>query len=194
MERIPKNYTSNPNFTPANAAKAFSAAKGQCKWACAMDDFDKLVKVVAPKKATLADAEGQYNEVMTVLQAKQAKLMDKMETLEQRLDRSVKEKTRLEDEVEFGTKKLERAEKLIGGLRGKKGRWTQSTTVLGDAYVKLTWDMLISVGVNSYVGAFTMALHDILIDQGHRHPAMIEHFANPNFCQKKSQTHNDTAE
>ncbi|GMH41768.1 hypothetical protein BSKO_09678 [Bryopsis sp. KO-2023] len=113
MERISKNYTSNPDFTPANAAKAFSAAKGQCKWACAMDDFDKLVKVVAPKKATLADAEGQYNEVMTALQAKEAKLKDKMETLEQQLDRSVKQKTRLEDEVEFCTKQLESATKWV---------------------------------------------------------------------------------
>ncbi|GMH41761.1 hypothetical protein BSKO_09671 [Bryopsis sp. KO-2023] len=165
MERISKNYTSNPDFTPAKAAKAFSAAEDLCKWTCAMDDFDKLVKVVAPKKATPADAEGQYNEVMTALQAKEAEIMDKMGTLEQQLDRSVKQKTRLEDEVDFCTKKLERAEKLIGGLGGERFRWTESTTMLGDVYLKLTGDMLISVGVNSYLGAYTMALQEILIDQ-----------------------------
>ncbi|GMH41668.1 hypothetical protein BSKO_09578 [Bryopsis sp. KO-2023] len=163
IERIRKDYTSNPDFTPANAAKASSAAEGLCKWACAMDQYDKVAKVVAPKKAALADAEGQYSEVMTALQAKQADLkevMDKLETLEKQLDHSVKEKTRLENEVELCTKKLERAEKLIGGLGGEKVRWTESATALGDAYVKLTGDMLISAGVISYLGAFTMAFRD----------------------------------
>lgn len=31
IERIRKEYTSNPDFTPANAAKAASAAEGLCK-------------------------------------------------------------------------------------------------------------------------------------------------------------------
>lgn len=68
IDKIRKDYTSNPDFTPANAAKAASAAEGLCRWACAMDQYDKVAKVVAPKKAALAEAEAQYNEVMTALQ------------------------------------------------------------------------------------------------------------------------------
>ncbi len=36
-----------------------------------MDSYDKVAKVVAPKRAALAEAEAAYNEVMTALRAKQ---------------------------------------------------------------------------------------------------------------------------
>lgn len=32
-----------------------------------MDSYDKVAKVVAPKKAALAEAEAQYNSVMEAL-------------------------------------------------------------------------------------------------------------------------------
>lgn len=48
--------------------------------------------------------------------------MDKLGALESQLDISMKEKTRLENEVELCTQKLERAEKLIQvGLTGCAG-------------------------------------------------------------------------
>ena len=41
-----------------------------------MDSYDKVAKVVAPKKAALAEAEGTYNTVMAALNIKQAELKD----------------------------------------------------------------------------------------------------------------------
>jgi hypothetical protein len=41
-----------------------------------MDSYDKVAKVVAPKKAALAEAEGEYNTVMSALNIKQAELKD----------------------------------------------------------------------------------------------------------------------
>ena len=76
IDRIRKEYTCNADFTPANAAKASSAAEGLCKWVCAMDSYDKVAKVVAPKKAALAEAEGTYNTVMAALNIKQAELKE----------------------------------------------------------------------------------------------------------------------
>jgi dynein heavy chain len=43
-----------------------------------MDSYDKVAKVVAPKKAALAEAEGTYNTVMTALNIKQADLKEVM--------------------------------------------------------------------------------------------------------------------
>lgn len=86
--------------------------------------------------------------------------MDKLSYLESQLDHSVKEKKRLQDEVELCTQKLDRAEKLIGGLGGEKTRWTESVNALGDLYKMLVGDMLISAGVISYMGAFTMSYRD----------------------------------
>jgi dynein heavy chain, axonemal len=59
VETIRSKYTSNPDFTPANAAKASSAAEGLCKWVFAMDQYDNVAKVVGPKRESLAQAEGE---------------------------------------------------------------------------------------------------------------------------------------
>lgn len=71
---IRSQYLTNENFTPETAKKASPAAEGMCKWVHAMSSYDKVAKVVAPKKAKLAEAEGQYQEVMVGLRAKQAEL------------------------------------------------------------------------------------------------------------------------
>lgn len=54
-------------------------------------------------------------------------------------------------------KKLERAQKLIGGLGGEKARWTSAAEELQKVYDNLTGDVLISSGVIAYLGAFTAA-------------------------------------
>eukprot|EP00951_Prasinocladus_malaysianus_P037002 scaffold394153_cov37-Prasinocladus_malaysianus.AAC.1 len=60
IEKIRKEYMSNPDFTPASAAKASSACEGMCKWIHAMDKYEEVAKVVAPKRAALAEAESEY--------------------------------------------------------------------------------------------------------------------------------------
>ena len=50
------------------------AAYGLCCWVRAMESYDRVAKVVEPKKAKLAEAEGQLDVVMTALRGKQAKL------------------------------------------------------------------------------------------------------------------------
>ncbi|GIL57271.1 hypothetical protein Vafri_12526 [Volvox africanus] len=166
MDRIRREFTSNPEFTPSNAAKASSAAEGLCKWVCAMDQYDKVAKVVAPKRAALEVAEAEYNKVMEALKAKQADLaevMGRLATLERQLEKSMQEKARLEAETELCTAKLERAEKLISGLGGEKTRWTEAAAKMGGQYECLTGDMLIAAGVIGYLGAFTAAYRESVV-------------------------------
>lgn len=65
-------------------------------------------------------------------------------------------KANLEANIGLCTKKLDRAEKLIGGLGGEKERWGQAAKDLGDRYINITGDVLISSGVVAYLGAFTV--------------------------------------
>lgn len=58
-------------------------------------------------------------------------------------------------QVDLCSKKLERAEQLIGGLGGEKTRWSEMAFNLGLLYNNLTGDMLISSGIVAYLGAFT---------------------------------------
>ena len=40
------------------------AAYGLCCWVRAMEAYDRVAKVVAPKKAKLAEAEAEFSELM----------------------------------------------------------------------------------------------------------------------------------
>ena len=163
IDKVRSQYTSNPDFTPANAAKGASAAEGLCKWVFAIDSYDRVAKIVAPKKRALAEAEAEYNEVMAGLKIKQAELqelMDKLALLENQLEESITEKQRLENEVDLCSQKLERAEKLIGGLGGERQRWSEAAQNLAEQQQNVLGDVLIAAGFISYLGVFTMPFRE----------------------------------
>ena len=62
---------------------------------------------------------------------------------------------RMQHEVKMCTVKIERAERLIGGLGGERIRWIAVAKDLGLAYPSLTGDSLLSAGIIAYLGAFT---------------------------------------
>ena len=66
----------NPEFEPNNVKKASTACEGLCRWVRAMDVYDRVAKVVAPKKAKLAEAEAELSVQMEKLDAKRAQLQE----------------------------------------------------------------------------------------------------------------------
>ncbi|XP_078466584.1 dynein axonemal heavy chain 12 [Lampetra planeri] len=160
MQKIRTEYITNPDFDPAKVVKASSAAEGLCKWILAMEVYDRVAKVVAPKKIRLAEAEQSLAQTMALLERKRAELKeveDRLAALQKTFDEKTEEKVRLEFQVDLCAKKLERAEKLIGGLGGEKSRWSKAAEDLQNTYDNLTGDVLISSGVIAYLGAFTAA-------------------------------------
>ena len=69
-------YTNNPDFDPPKIAQASTACEGLCKWVLAMDTYDSVAKIVAPKKAKLAEAEGELAVQMEKLNSKRAQLKE----------------------------------------------------------------------------------------------------------------------
>jgi dynein heavy chain len=158
MKELRKTYIPNEAFTPERAAKASKAAEGLCKWCCAMDTYDDVVKVVGPKREALKIAEAQLSETMGLLESKQAELhaveMD-LKVLEDNLEGAQKKKESLVGQVDLCGKKLERAETLIESLGGEKARWATFATELGEKYTNLTGDVLIAAAAIAYLGPFT---------------------------------------
>ncbi|XP_071816044.1 dynein axonemal heavy chain 12-like isoform X3 [Apostichopus japonicus] len=160
MKKIRTEFSSNPEFDPTKVAKASSACEGLCKWVKAMEAYDRVAKVVAPKKEKLKEAETQLAETMAILNAKRAELKaveDRVAALKQQFKDMTDKKELLEKQVDLCAKKLDRAEKLIGGLGGEKDRWTVAAASLQNIYDNLIGDVLISSGVIAYLGAFTSA-------------------------------------
>lgn len=69
-------YVSNPDFEPDVVKKASKAAYGLCCWVRAMESYDRVAKVVGPKKEKLAEANGEYSKLMEALNQKKDELND----------------------------------------------------------------------------------------------------------------------
>lgn len=76
----------------------------------------------------------------------------------------VDKKNKLEEEVELCSVKLDRAQKLIGGLGGERARWSATAESLDEQYGALTGDALLGAATLSYFGAFTAQFRQRSID------------------------------
>jgi dynein heavy chain len=155
-----QKYMENPKFTYDHLTTVSEIAANLCKWVIAMNDFYNVNLIVKPKQIALAKATKEKNEVMAELAIKQRELkevLDKVQALEDDLNITKAKKEDLENQVEDCTQKLDRAQKLIGGLGGEKKRWSETAANLKIVYKNLTGDVLISSGMIAYLGAFTSA-------------------------------------
>ena len=100
MAKIRKEYITNPDFDPAKVANASSAAEGLCKWCLAMEIYDRVAKVVAPKKERLKQAEQELAVTMGELNEKRAQLKAVEEKLAN-LKSSFQEMTDKKEKLEF---------------------------------------------------------------------------------------------
>ncbi|XP_012937339.1 dynein heavy chain 3, axonemal [Aplysia californica] len=170
IKKIREKYIVNSEFDPGLVKNASTACEGLCRWVCAMDVYDKVAKVVAPKKAKLAEAEGELAVQMEKLNEKRAQLQavtDKLQALNDEFEVMTQKKKDLEANIDLCSKKLDRAEKLIGGLGGEKDRWTEAARVLGEQYINITGDVLLSSGVVAYQGAFTIDFRQTMVKEWH---------------------------
>jgi dynein heavy chain len=120
-----------------------------------MECYDRVNKMIGPKRLELAEAESTLAEATSNLKQKQALLAEvqaKLAKLNKELEVSIKKKKQLETEVEECAQRLERAEKLIGGLSGEKGRWAEKAAKLAADYNNVVGNILISSGLVAYLG------------------------------------------
>ncbi|KAL2299010.1 hypothetical protein Nmel_014623 [Mimus melanotis] len=159
MKKIRDKFMNHPDFQPEVVKNVSSACEGLCKWVRAMEVYDRVQKVVAPKRERLQAAEAILDVQMQKLQVKQAELkevVDRLQALQDEFDEMNNRKRDLENNIERCSQKLVRAEQLISGLGGEKERWTEAAQLLGLQYIDLVGDVLLSSGTVAYLGAFTV--------------------------------------
>jgi dynein heavy chain len=89
VKEIKTDFVDNEDFDPAIIAKASKAAEGMCRWYHAMVIYDRVVKIVAPKKKALEEAEATLAITMGALNKKKAALQeveDQLADLEKQLE------------------------------------------------------------------------------------------------------------
>ena len=140
IKKIRDKFIEHPEFQPSVIKKVSSACEGLCKWVRAMEMYERVAKVVGPKKERLKLAEDELSVQMEKLSVKRAELKkveDRLQGLNDELDIMIGKKKDLEDNIEFCSQKLDRAQKLIGGLGGEKDRWTEAARQLDIRYSKI---------------------------------------------------------
>lgn len=129
MAKIRTTILTNPNFDPERIRHVSTACEGLCRWVFALSEYDKVAKVVAPKKQALAKAEADYSGAMEKLTLKRNQLREvreRLARLETLLAQRRVEYQAMTDEVKECEEKLRRAEELIGGLGGEYTRWSET--------------------------------------------------------------------
>ncbi|KAJ7290925.1 hypothetical protein O6H91_Y290900 [Diphasiastrum complanatum] len=167
IEKV-RPYLAKAEFDPEVVKKASKAAYGLCCWVRAMESYDRVAKVVAPKREKLDAATSEFEELQVALNKKKEKLSEveeKLSKLQIQLNTMESKRSQLEQDVENCQKKLSRAEKLIGGLGGEKARWTSVAKDLGKVYGDLTGDVLIASGYIAYLGAVTLGYRERLLKE-----------------------------
>jgi len=164
--RLIFRYINDPDFNPISIKSVSNACEGLCKWIRALDVYDKVIKIVGPKKEKLQQAETDYAIQMEKLNEKRAELsgvLSKLQTLRDELAEKTKEKKELEDNIDLCSQKLTRAEQLISGLSGEKYKWSQAALELQSTLDNAIGDVLLSAGVVAYLGAFTVDFRNVSI-------------------------------
>lgn len=168
IKRIRDRYIKDREFDPERIKNVSTACEGLCKWVRAMDVYDRVIKIVAPKKARLEEAEVELAAQMDTLNAKRAQLQevtDKLQALNDEFAAETKKKKDLEDQIDLCSQKLDRAEKLIGGLGGEKTRWSETAVYLHGLLGNVIGDVLLSSGTVAYLGAFTVDYRQSLVKE-----------------------------
>ena len=75
MKTIRDKYVNNPYFDPNLVKKVSTACEGLCKWVRAIEVYDRVIKIVSPKKAKLAEAETELARQMDKLNEKRSQLV-----------------------------------------------------------------------------------------------------------------------
>nr|XP_022908003.1 dynein heavy chain 1, axonemal-like [Onthophagus taurus] len=153
-----QKYVEDPDFEPAKIAKVSKACTSLCMWVHAMYKYYFVNKIVAPKKAALAEA----NAELAITEKKLAESQARMRAVEKRLDslnRKLQARIDFKEEKEKSMavceERLNRAQRLISGLAGERVRWIETIGIIEGQIINVTGDILISSGAVAYLTNFT---------------------------------------
>jgi len=161
-----EKYTKDPNFTPKGVQNVSNAAGALCQWVHAMKIYAEVFREVEPKRLKLRNAQESLDKKNQELQkaaAELAKIQALVQDLKDSFEASNNEKEELTAQAEDMKIKLERAEKLMSGLAGEKGRWVISLGGFDSQQENLYGDCVIAAAFMSYAGPFGAVYRDRLV-------------------------------
>lgn len=151
-------YMNDPNFEPKKIEAVSKSCKAMCQWVRAMYTYHHVAKNVEPKRRALNAAQEELDVLtanLTKLRAALQEVENKIAELEFSFSQSVAKKDALQGQVDDATVKMDRAQRLLGGLGGEKVRWQETVHSLTASEASLVGDVLVAAASIAYLGPFT---------------------------------------
>ena len=151
MSKI-ESYTKKDNFLPEYMKKKSVVAGALCLWVRSVEEYNKALKIVIPKRKKKEAAEALLAKLMASLQTMQdeyAELAEMLKKLQAELDQNNSEMEEHRLALEVLQQKIDRGDKLISGLADEKKRWEASLIILDEQYGQLVGDCLLSASFMS---------------------------------------------
>ncbi|CAE8734034.1 unnamed protein product [Polarella glacialis] len=168
LTKAMQKYLKRDDFTAEKVIKVSSAATSLCMWVRAMDIYGRVSREIEPKKAKLAGAEATLAAAQEKLRVKKAELkevMDNVAKLESMLEAAKKKAAQLESDSADCVVKLDRAEKLLGGLGNESVRWNAASEVLSKDLKFVIGNIVLAGGFIAYTGPFTAEFRRSLVNE-----------------------------
>ncbi|KAK9808985.1 hypothetical protein WJX72_007373 [[Myrmecia] bisecta] len=147
VEKVEKDYMSDPNFNQDFIKTKSLAAGGLCAWVVNICKYFRIYQVVAPKRAALAEAnkklEGATKKLGSI-RARVKELRDRVAALEENLMKATEDKNAAIMQAEKTATKARLADRLINGLSGEFKRWNETIHKFAVAESKLVGDALLA--------------------------------------------------
>ncbi|KAL0205536.1 hypothetical protein P9112_000843 [Eukaryota sp. TZLM1-RC] len=156
-------YINSPDFHVKVITQASVPAGALCEWVHAVYKYHVVVEEIAPKKKALEEARKQLATLQKELQAKRNNLdeiLASIDKLTENYNDAVSRKKELEDRYDTCNKQLERAVKLLDGLKDEKVNWSSSLGKLKALFENIVGDLLLSSAAIVYLGPFNQIFRD----------------------------------
>ena len=159
-------YLTAPDFNFETAKKVSSNVAGLCVWVNAMVTYSQLAKVVRPQQESLKIALGQLAAANKKLDKAQAELdvvQASLDEMQVEFDKAMADKARIQAEADGTQRKMDAANRLIGGLAGEQKRWTEQSEAFADETRRLSGDVALACAFMGYVGPFNAEFRTYLL-------------------------------
>eukprot|EP00744_Colponema_vietnamica_P003587 GILI01005473.1.p1 GENE.GILI01005473.1~~GILI01005473.1.p1 ORF type:complete len:1547 (+),score=501.13 GILI01005473.1:235-4641(+) len=158
IRTLDKHWICSDAINEEDVGRISNAAKNLYCWVIALRDYYKNSRNVAPKKEQLAAAEKKLDDARRSQQAANDMLTGaqrKVAEAQQRLQATIDEKKRLEEEMKRTELRLARASKLMSGLASEQTRWVSTVSTLKASRITVIGTVAVAAGAVAYLGPFT---------------------------------------
>ncbi|KAI6215163.1 Dynein heavy chain at 62B [Aphelenchoides besseyi] len=185
VELSSRNYIPKPEFNP-EYIRAVSkdvtslAATGLCLWVRAIDTYERISKIVEPKKQKLKKAEMMVKHNMKQLEARRKALQDvteRLQGLSDKFSQMSQKKQDLQNQIQACETKVNRAIRLLSALGSERSRWESNIEHLQKETGTYRRTVLIGAAIIAYLGNVEYGFRKLAVSRILQNCALSEGFS-----------------